>query len=401
MPIKFLQNVLFNRLIARGGFSSALRTHIPPSFISEEFAIFEFTFEALVTVKFSQPSSDFFSTLRKSVDQYFRENRLSESGNAHLYWKAGILIVSYLACYFTIMLVPIPAWLGAILAGMLGFIQALVGFNIMHDACHDAFSRKKNINYFFGLSMNALGSDAHMWRNKHNVLHHTYTNVDGVDDDIAKTPLLRMCESQPYFKAHKLQHIYLSFLYAISTLYWVLVKDFQHYFFGNGYAVETNKMKLADHLMFWLTKIVYFVLYLVLPIYVWGVVPGIIGFVIMHAMLGMVMSFVFQLAHVVENVEFEQATEVTQIENEWAVHQIATTSDFAPRNKVVSWFLGGLNYQVEHHLFPRISHVHYPAIQQIVQKTCEDYGVTYHYYPTMSEALASHFRHMKHLGQSA
>lgn len=301
------------------------------------------------------------------------------------------------------MLLPVPMWLAGVLAGVLGMIQAFIGFNVMHDACHEAFSEKKSVNYFFGLSMNALGSDAFMWKQKHNVVHHTYTNIDGVDDDIAKTPFLRMSASQPRYKAHRFQHIYLPFLYGISTLFWIVLKDFQHYFFGNGYTVEVAKMKPLDHLVFWSTKLVYFGLYFVLPVFVWGFWPAIVGFVIMHFMLGTVMSFVFQLAHVVENVEFEHAHEeaVTMIDNEWAVHQITTTSDFAPRNRVVSWFLGGLNYQVEHHLFPRISHVHYPVVQQIVAKTCEDFGVEYRYYPSVREALSSHFRHMKRLGKTA
>jgi linoleoyl-CoA desaturase len=356
----------------------------------------------LATVQFSRPNSDFFATLRKSVDQYFADQQLKSSGNAHLYWKATILITAYIACYCTIMLLPIPMWAAGVLAATLGVIQAFVGFNIMHDACHEAFSGRKPVNYFFGLSMNALGSDAFMWRQKHNLVHHTYTNIDGIDDDISKTPFLRMSDTQPRFKAHRFQHLYLSFLYAISTIFWVLIKDFQDYIFGNRFNVEVGKMKPLDHVVFWSTKIVYFGLYLVLPIMVWGVWPAIVGFILMHAMLGMVMSFVFQLAHVVENVEFEHShSEETVIDNEWAVHQIETTSDFAPRNKIVSWFLGGLNYQVEHHLFPRISHVHYPAIQQIVQKTCEDFGIEYRYYPTMNQALASHFRHMKRLGKAA
>lgn len=354
----------------------------------------------LAVVRFSRPSGDFFATLRKSVEQYFQEHQLKTSGNTALYLKTGIIIAVYLACYCSIMLLPVPMWLAAVLAGFLGFVQALVGFNIMHDACHESFSTRKRINYFFGLSMNALGSDASMWRQKHNVVHHTYTNVDGIDDDIAKTPLLRMSESQPRFRAHRFQHIYLPFLYAISTIFWVVVKDYQHYFRLTGYNVETTPMKPMDHVMFWTTKVLYIGIYLVWPIMVWGVWPAIIGFSIMHAMLGLVMSFVFQLAHVVENVEFEHVhEEVTEINTEWAVHQIATTSDFAPRNKVVSWFLGGLNYQVEHHLFPRISHVHYPAIQQIVEQTCREYGIEYRHYPTMRAALASHFRHMKRLGQ--
>lgn len=351
-------------------------------------------------VQFSKPQGEFFSTLRKSVQNYFDENQLETSGNWKLYVKAAIIITSYIAIYCTIMLLPIPGYVALILSGTLGFVQALVGFNIMHDACHESFSTKKSVNYFFGLSMNALGSDAFMWRQKHNLVHHTYTNIDGIDDDIAKTPFLRMSDSQPRFKAHRFQHIYMSFLYGISTIYWVLVKDFEDYIMGSRFSVEVGKMKAFEHVIFWTTRLVYFGLYLVLPAFVWGIGWTILGFVLMHMMLGLTMSFVFQLAHVVENVEFEHChSKELIIENEWAVHQLATTSDFAVDNKVVSWFVGGLNYQVEHHLFPRISHVHYPAIQKIVAQTCEEFGVNYYSYPTTRQAIASHFRHMKRLGK--
>lgn len=356
----------------------------------------------MATIQFSKPNSDFFATLRKDVQRYFEENKIKSSGNAHLYWKAVILISSYIIIYAAILLLPIPLWLAAVGAATIGSLQAFIGFNVMHDSCHEAFSSKKRVNYFFGLSMNALGSDAFMWKQKHNVVHHTYTNIDGVDDDIAKTPFLRMSKSQPRFKAHRFQHIYLTFLYGISSFYWIVLKDLQEYIMGSKYSIETAKMKPWDHFVFWSTKIVYFGLYIVLPSFVFGFLPAFVGFVIMHVMLGLLLSFVFQLAHVVENVEFEHHVgEHTMIENEWAVHQIATTSDFAPQNKVVSWFMGGLNHQVEHHLFPRISHVHYPKIQKIVQKTCAEFGVQYRHYPTVRQALASHFRHMRNLGRFA
>ena len=355
----------------------------------------------MTTVQFGRPSGDFFATLRKNVQHYFDENKIKQSGNAALYWKAAILIVVYIITYVTIVALPIPGWLALVLAAFLGLIQAFVGFNIMHDACHDSFSTKKGINFFFGLSMNALGADAFMWKQKHNVVHHTYTNVEGVDDDIAKSPFLRMCPQQPRYKAHRFQHIYLTLLYGISTIYWIVLKDWQSYFSASEFNVETDKMKLRDHLLFWTTKTIYFFLYLVLPAMIWGIGWAILGFVIMHLFLGATLSFVFQLAHVVDNVEFEHATsDELVIENEWAVHQINTTSDFAVDNKVVSWFLGGLNYQVEHHLFPRVSHVHYPALQKIVAKTCADFGVKYRSFPTTGQALASHFRHMRYLGQA-
>lgn len=355
----------------------------------------------LATVQFNRPQGEFFATLRKKVQAHFDENQIKQSGNFALYFKAAVIIAVYIAIYVTIMTLPIPGYVALILASLLGLIQAFVGFNIMHDACHESFSTKKSVNFFFGLSMNALGSDAFMWRQKHNIVHHTYTNVEGVDDDIAKSPLLRMCPQQPRYKAHRYQHIYLPFLYGISTLFWVLLKDWQSYFSSREFNVEVGRMKPIDHLIFWSTKLVYIGLYLVLPSFVWGIGGTILGFVLMHLVLGATMSFVFQLAHVVENVEFEHAeNEVTMIENEWAVHQINTTSDFAVDNKIVSWFVGGLNYQVEHHLFPRISHIHYPEIQKIVAETCKEFGVNYRSYRTTRQALASHFRHMRNLGRA-
>ena len=353
----------------------------------------------MAIVQFAQPQGDFFKTLRKSVNSYFTENQIQQSGNSKLYWKAATIIIAYVAIYTAMVAVPMSPWLFVGLAAALGFVQGLVGFNIMHDACHDSFSTKKNVNYFFGLSMNALGTDAHMWRQKHNIVHHTYTNVDGIDDDIAKTPFLRMSETQKRYKAHKYQHIYLPFLYGISTLYWITLKDWESYFSKKEFNVAVEKMKPMDHVMFWTTKAIYFGLYIGLPTYIYGFGFAMLGFCAMHFVLGTFMSFVFQLAHVVENVEFEHSHgEHTEIDSEWAVHQISTTSDFAVDNKLVSWMLGGLNFQVEHHLFPRISHVHYPQVQKIVEQTCKDFGIEYRSFKTTGNALASHFRHMKRLG---
>ncbi len=356
----------------------------------------------LAIVQFAQPQGDFFKTLRSSVNRYFTENNIKQTGNSSLYWKAAIIITAYIVVYTAIVAAPLPIWSILLLFGVLGFVQGLVGFNIMHDACHDSFSTKKKINYFFGLSMNALGTDAHMWRQKHNIVHHTYTNVDGIDDDIAKTPFLRMSETQKRYKAHRFQHIYLTPLYGISTMYWITLKDWESYFNRKEFNVAVERMKPLDHVMFWSTKLIYFGLYFVIPGMLFGFGWAFLGFAIMHFVLGSFMSFVFQLAHVVENVEFEHSHgEHTEINSEWAVHQINTTSDFAVNNKLVTWCLGGLNFQVEHHLFPRISHVHYPKIQKIVEGVCEEFGVEYRSYATTRQALASHFRHMKRLGSKS
>lgn len=355
----------------------------------------------MATIQFSRPNSDFFMTLRTAVNKYFEQSGKKQSGDFRLYIKTIVFVGAAIAVYASLMFIAMPWWVALPLAFLMGLLQAFIGFNVMHDACHGSYSSSKKINDLFGLSMNALGSDAFMWRQKHNLVHHTYTNIDGVDDDIQKAPLIRMAPSQPRVWAHKLQFIYIIPLYAISSFFWILLKDFQEYFRYKTYSVKVDTMSTKEHFIFWISKLIYIGLYIVLPIYIWGWSSWLIGFLTMHGALGLTLSLVFQLAHVVENVEFEEAHQegITQINSEWAVHQLKTTSDFAVKNKFVSWFLGGLNFQVEHHLFPKISHVHYPELQRIVEETCRQYGIDYHSYPTTRAALASHFRHMYKLGR--
>jgi linoleoyl-CoA desaturase len=124
-----------------------------------------------------------------------------------------------------------------------------------------------------------------------------------------------------------------------------------------------------------------------------------VGYLIINITMGLTLSLVFQLAHVVEKTEFEVAEEKPKvIDTEWAIHELRTTANFAPGNKIVSWFVGGLNFQVEHHLFPRVSHVHYAALSKIVKEHCDQFGIPYHTYPKMRQAVASHIRVMKALG---
>lgn len=354
------------------------------------------------SVSFSRPQSDFFSALRSSVNNYFQQQKIKPTGDFRLYLKTIILVSAAIMIYVSLLVFNMPWYFGVTLAFLLGMVEAFIGFNVMHDACHGSYSTKKSINDFLGLSMNALGSDAFMWKQKHNLVHHTFTNIDGIDDDIQKVPLMRMCETQPRKKAHRFQHIYVVFLYAISTIFWILLKDFEEYFSRKEvYAVKTAKRDRKSHIIFWSSKILYLFFLVVLPVMVLGWLPWLIGFVVMHMALGLTLSLVFQLAHVVEPVAFSEGkAEKVNIEDEWAVHQLKTTCDFAVNNKVVSWFLGGLNYQVEHHLFPAISHIHYPAIQKIVVQTCAEYGITYHSFPTTRKALVSHFRHMQRLGRA-
>lgn len=270
----------------------------------------------------------------------------------------------------------------------------------MHDACHGSYSSKKWLNETLGLTLNALGGNAFIWKFKHNIIHHTYTNVDGIDDDIAKSPIMRQCTTQKWVPLHRIQHIYVVLVYAISSFAWVFIMDFTKYFKRRIFRTELQKMNNHEHMMFWLSKVLYVVFYVALPVFAVGWQAWAIGFACMHVSMGLTLALVFQLAHVVEHAEFEVVEQDDKIiESEWAIHQLKTTANFAPRNKIISWFVGGLNYQVEHHLFPRISHIHYPRISKIVASTCSKYHLPYNVYTTMTGAVASHFRMMKNLGK--
>jgi linoleoyl-CoA desaturase len=353
----------------------------------------------MAKITFNNKKSVFYNTLKFNVDQYFTSNNIKKTGNWELYIKTIILIPTALFLYIFLLSVNMPARVGIALCAILGFVLASIGFNVMHDACHGSYSSKKWVNEVLGLTLNALGGNAFIWKFKHNIIHHTYTNIDGIDDDIAKSPIMRQCTTQKCVPAHRFQHIYVVLVYAISSIAWVAFMDFTKYFTQRIFSTPLQKMSTKEHVIFWISKVLYGLFYVAIPIYFVGAKQWLVGYLSMEITLGLTLALVFQLAHVVEHAEFETAgIEPRLIENEWAAHQVKTTVNFAPRNWLINWYVGGLNYQVEHHLFPRISHVHYPAISKIVKQTCEQYNLPYNTIPTMMESIASHFRMMKKLG---
>lgn len=353
-------------------------------------------------VTFDNSNPLFFLSLRKAVDDYFRNKRIKKTGNWKLYSKAIIVISFSIALYLFLLLGNYASWTGMLLSVLLGVALISTAFNVMHDACHKSFSSKQWVNNVMGLTMNALGGNAFLWKIKHNVIHHTYTNIDGVDDDITNGALLRMCSTQPWRPVHRFQHIYMFALYAISSLVWMLVFDFVKYFTLRINNTAISKIARKEHVIFWLSKLLYGFFYVLVPIYCLGWLPWLTGFLIVHITMGLTMSVIFQLAHVVEKTSFYAASDKQKvIESAWAEHEVRTTTDFAPKNKLLSWFIGGLNFQVEHHLFPTISHIHYPALCKIVEEQCRKFSLPYHTFPTMSAAVVSHIRLMKKLGKKS
>jgi linoleoyl-CoA desaturase len=351
-------------------------------------------------VSFNNKNNKFYKTLNERVDQYFAEKALLKTGNKSLYIKSVILILAATVCYLSLLIfIPDPLF-AFLLFSMLGISQAGIGFNVLHDANHGSFSKWKQVNAVMSHTASILGINPWLWKQKHNIEHHTYTNIDGMDDDIAKSPFLRMAASQKHYRFHVLQYIYCVPLYALSGIL-MIISDFINYVKRNRRLPVRNRMNVINHWGFWAGKSLYAFIYIILPILILGTSTALIGFVIMHVSMGLIVSSIFQPAHLVEATHFEDGKKSPVINREWAVHQVESTANYATGNRLITWFAGGLNFQVEHHLFPRISHVHYPAIHEIVKDVCKQLSVQLHVYPTFLGAIHSHFRYMKKLGMAS
>ncbi len=350
--------------------------------------------------KFSNRNLSFHTELKRRINEYFKQEGKNPTGNFGLYLKAVLLIVAYVGIYVHVVFFTPIAWLAILECIILGGLTAAIGFNVMHDGMLGSFSSKKWVNKLAGITLNFLGANNFMWKTKHNIIHHTYTNVHGVDDDIEARPFLRLCDEQKHYRIHKYQHWYFWAAYSLLYLWWVFVTDYKKYFLRKIGPTPLQKMKLMDHISFWGFKLLHAFLFIGLPIWMVGFQAWLIGFLPFGLFSGIVLSIVFQLAHTVEHTDFPAANiETNKMEDEWAVHQLKTTANFATRNRFLSWWVGGLNFQIEHHLFPRISHVHYPAISKIVKKACQDFGIQYIEYPRMRLAVASHISHLRILSR--
>jgi linoleoyl-CoA desaturase len=352
----------------------------------------------MLQYKFDTGNSSFFKELRNKVDDYFTSTAKNPYGERKLYFKGILQVVSAIGLYITLVFFTPPVAISILLCVLLGLNLAVIGFNVMHEGGHQTFSRRPWLNRIAAYFLNILGGNIYFWKKKHNINHHTYTNIEGMDSDIDVKPFMRLHEGQPLHWYHRFQHIYWSLLYGLSYLSWIFYEDFKKYFSGKP-TITSGKKKLPakEHAIFWLTKLMYIGMYMVLPVFMIGWLPWLIGFLIITFVTGLAISVVFQLAHVVELTDFH-SPQVEHGQQEWAIHQLLSTANFATSNRLLYWLLGGLNFQIEHHLFPRVSHIHYRKISQLVRETCEEYNVVYHEYESMLQAIGSHLMLLKKLG---
>ena len=355
------------------------------------------------TVKFNKlDQPEFFKELRKRVNKYFEENNISKKANFNMKFKTVFMICLYFVP-FTLMITGVVSsfWPVLLMWVLMGFGMSGIGLSIMHDANHGAYSKSKIVNNTLGFLVNFLGAYHITWKVQHNVLHHSFTNIEGFDGDI-QNPIMRFSPNQERKKFYRFQIFYAPFLYAIMTIYWFVSKDFERlvrYDKKNliaGQGLSFNKALV--HVIF--NKTWYFALTVVLPLIMvelpwWQIL---LGFLFMHFICGIILALIFQPAHVIEETDFYVPDNDGNVENNWAIHQMRTTSNFANKSVLFSWFIGGLNYQIEHHLFPNICHVHYKKISGIVKDTAKEFSVTYHQHKTFFGALKSHFTLLNQLG---
>ncbi len=350
--------------------------------------------------KFPSVKPSLHTELRNRIQDYFDKKGMKSTGNIKLYSKAIILGVAFSFLYIHLIFFTPTVWLAVLECIGMGIIVASIGFNIMHDGGHGSFSRKKVVNKLAAWSSNFLGANNFMWNMKHNIIHHSYTNIHGVDDDIEVDGLMRFAPTQEHKKMHKYQHLYFWFLYSLLYIWWVFFTDYKKYFTKKVGDVPLKKMELKDHFDFWLSKIFHAGAFMVVPIIFCGFLPWLVGFFTMGVVAGFTLSIVFQLAHAVPHTDFPTADEDSnKLPDEFALHQLKTTANFAMNNKVIGWLVGGLNYQIEHHLFPKVSHIHYPALSKIVRDVCKEYNIPYLSYPTFIQAVVAHVKFLKDMGK--
>lgn len=355
-------------------------------------------------IKFvTRDKTNFIKTLNKRVNNYFKENNIKKTGNWKLYTKAVVMFAIFLVPLVLLLTVDLPTWAQILMTVIIGIGMAGVGMNIMHDANHESFSSKKWVNNIMGSSIYILAGNVYNWKVQHNVLHHTYTNIQGLDEDIDAGRIIRFSKHSKWLKIHKFQKYYSIFLYGLLTLNWAITTDIKqmHNYLKRklSYGKFPNPAKEWSILVF--TKILYYSIWLVLPIMVMDVAwwQVLIGFFVMHYTAGMILSVVFQLAHVMPNTDMPKPDENGMMQHTWAIHQLYTTSNFAINNKLVNFFTGGLNHQVEHHIFPHISHIHYKKISEIVKSTTREFNLPYNEYKTMIGAFIDHFKQLDKLGK--
>ena len=346
------------------------------------------------------PHNEFQAELQRRVDEFFRTTGRPRRDVPQMYLKTAILLAAFVALYILLVFAAAAWWQAVPLAILLGLATGAIGFNVQHDGSHRAYSERPWINKLAGLSLELIGGSTYLWHWKHVVYHHTYVNIAGHDTDVDLGILGRLTPHQKRYSFHRWQHFYIWPLYGLMAVKWQLFDDFKDALIGRIGGHKVPRPRGWDLVTFVAGKTVFLSIAFAVPLLFHPVGMVFLFYGIAAVVAGMVLSVVFQLAHCVEGAEFPLPDEATaRIEHPWAVHQAETTVDFARRSRVAAWLLGGLNFQIEHHLLPRICHVNFPHLSKTVEETCREFGVRFTEHESFRSGVASHFRWLRRMGR--
>lgn len=366
-------------------------------------ATLTFIARIIKSVHFSKTrESDFTKELKSRINNYFKENNKHKQGDWSMHLKAYVMIALYLTPLIFILfnIITNPVWV-IIFYVLSGLGMAFMGMGVMHDANHGSLSKRSSVNAIFSRTLDFVGCSSAVWKLQHNVLHHTYTNIDELDEDIHTPFFLSFTPHTKKYWIHRFQHLYAWFFYGLTTMHWITSKDFLalHKYYKLK-LIPTKRAYRIEILKTIAWKTFYYSYALVLPMIFnesgWLVI--LLGFLSMHFVTGLFIAVIFQLAHVMPDMRFPEVEAENKVDSNWYVHQLETTSNFSPNSRIFSWFIGGLNYQIEHHLFPHISHKHYRKLSKIISKTAQDFGLPYHVNKNFILAVWRHLKMLRKLG---
>jgi linoleoyl-CoA desaturase len=350
-----------------------------------------------------QPSGDpiaaasFPKVLRRRLDRFFAESKVSPKANPMMWIKiatgATVLFGSWIAIY---ALHP-RSWAFIALYLLGGLAQTFLLLNIAHDSNHNAISSSPLVNKALNYAFDLCGINSYMWRILHHRGHHSCINLHGEDDALTGRGIFRFTPYEPRAWWHRFQHIYGLLFYAMFSLDYVFVRDFEAFFFPKHDYIKRTHHPLREYVILFASKAFYLTYMLVLPIFLLHLpVLLVLGaFLLVHLVVGLSVSLVFQTTHTVDSTYFP--AERGEFDN-GVYHIFATTADYATDNPVVSFLTGGLNHHIAHHLCPFVCHTHYAPLTRIVKQTAAEFGIPYRQNRTMSGAIVRHLILLKQLG---
>jgi linoleoyl-CoA desaturase len=356
-----------------------------------------------LAIKYSrnQDHALFIQTLKKRVDNYFIENRISKYGNTQLYLKQALFLGIFFLSYGLMLSNLFAPWMVFVLALVFGLTHVLVVMNISHDAAHNALFKNRKLNRIFCWTLELTGLSHYFWKINHNIIHHPYPNVAPIDSEITiAIPFFRFTTFFRKTGLQRFQYLYAPFLYLFFTMNFIIARDFSDIGIIPKKTSQQviKKFSFRFYLGFLLSKIFYFGYTLVIPLLVLDIVwwKILVSYLVIHWIMSAFELCIQLPLHINEHSPVVEMKEGGLIESNWALQMLRSTTDYLPESSVANFITGGINTHTLHHFYPGISHIHYIPLTRILKETSAEFNMPYQCIG-WREGVISHFRRLKEL----